>query len=194
MSDRSAPSVHVRHNIEALSVVFPPAYLLSFVIDHQDESIHGAADLPLYFRSRGMATLGLCLRTADFGEEETSVMAREIELFKRTRDALSTAAGALLTAQASPNGGPSWDIFQATASDNQSIVISAFQNDSAVRKVLFRPVGLRPRTVYEIRSVDAGSLGTATGAELMTDGIMILESPHSAAHVLVLTALPADSR
>jgi alpha-galactosidase len=29
MDDRTAPSVHVRHNLEGLSVVFPPAYLLS---------------------------------------------------------------------------------------------------------------------------------------------------------------------
>jgi hypothetical protein len=31
MDDRTAPSVHVRHNLEGLATAFPPAYLLSFV-------------------------------------------------------------------------------------------------------------------------------------------------------------------
>ena len=33
MDDRTAPSGHVRHNIQGLSALFPPAYLLSFVIN-----------------------------------------------------------------------------------------------------------------------------------------------------------------
>ncbi len=52
MDDRTAPSVHVRHNVQGLSIVFPPAYLLSFVTDHESEPLHDAPDLPLYFRSR----------------------------------------------------------------------------------------------------------------------------------------------
>ena len=40
MDDRSAPSVHVRHIVEGLGVVFPPAYLLSFVMHHDDEPIN----------------------------------------------------------------------------------------------------------------------------------------------------------
>src|SRR5207237_6367330 len=45
MDDRTAPSVHVRHNIEGLSAVFPPAYLLSFVTDQDAEPLHDAPDL-----------------------------------------------------------------------------------------------------------------------------------------------------
>ena len=66
MDDRTAPSVHVRHNIEGLSAVFPPAYLLSFVTDHDTEPLHDAPDLSLYFRSRMGGALGLCFRSDSF--------------------------------------------------------------------------------------------------------------------------------
>ena len=52
MDDRTSPASHVRHNIEGLTFAFPPAYLLSFLIDADGEPIAGAADLPLLVRSR----------------------------------------------------------------------------------------------------------------------------------------------
>ena len=52
MDDRTAPSVHVRHNVEGLSAVFPPAYLLSFLTDHEGEPLHDSPDISLYVRSR----------------------------------------------------------------------------------------------------------------------------------------------
>ena len=52
MDDRTAPSVLVRHNFEGLSSVLPPAYLLSFAVDHAGESLHQPSDLALYLRSR----------------------------------------------------------------------------------------------------------------------------------------------
>jgi hypothetical protein len=39
-----------------------------------------------------------------------------------------------------------------------------------------------------VLSVDAGVLGTATGADLMANGIDLLQSPASAAHILIVTA------
>jgi hypothetical protein len=36
--------------------------------------------------------------------------------------------------------------------------------------------------------VDIGPLGSATGAELMTNGIDVTQSPSSAAHILIVTA------
>ena len=69
MDDRTAPSVHVRHNLQGLSAVFPPAYLLSFVTDHDTEPLHDAPDLSLYFRSRMGGALGLCFRGDSFTDE-----------------------------------------------------------------------------------------------------------------------------
>ena len=53
MDDRTSPSSHVRHNLEGLTFAFPPAYLLSFLIDADGEPIAGAEDLPLLMHAAG---------------------------------------------------------------------------------------------------------------------------------------------
>ena len=97
MDDRTAPSVHVRHNVQGLGTVFPPAYLLSFVTDHDTEPLHDAPDLSLYFRSRMGGALGLCFRSDSFTEGENAGMAHEIGIYKTTRSTVSVAAASLLT-------------------------------------------------------------------------------------------------
>lgn len=186
MDDRSAPSVHVRHNIEGLSAMFPPAYLLSFVMDHEDEPLHQASDFPLYFRSRMTGVLGLSFRTGEFGESDRSQMAREIDIYTTNRDSLRAGAGTLLTPQADINGGPAWDAFQENAPGGRTSVISAFQCGAAARAIIIKPLGLQSRSTYEVRSVDGGVIGIATGAALMADGIELIESPSTAAHILIL--------
>jgi alpha-galactosidase len=186
MDDRTAPSAHVRHLLGGLSAMFPPAYLLSFVMDHEAEPLHGAADFPLYFRSRMTGILGLCFRTEEFGESDSAQMTREIEIYKTTRDALRVGTSALLTPQAAVTGGPAWDVLQTASPSGRTIVLSAIQWDSADATLTVRPVGLRRQSTYQVQSVDTGLLGTATGAELMTDGITITESPNSAAHILII--------
>jgi hypothetical protein len=44
-----------------------------------------------------------------------------------------------------------------------------------------KPTGLRASATYRVRSVD---LGEATGADLMDEGIDLVASPNSAAHIL----------
>ena len=51
-----------------------------------------------------------------------------------------------------------------------------------------RPTGLAAAMTYEVRSVDTGLLGTATGSDLMAYGIDVAQSPNSAAHILLLKA------
>jgi hypothetical protein len=63
-------------------------------------------------------------------------------------------------------------------------VIFAYQQDSAASRVTLKPQGLQRSRIYQIVSADNGLLGTATGEVLMRDGIEIVESPSSAAHVL----------
>jgi hypothetical protein len=48
------------------------------------------------------------------------------------------------------------------------------------------PTGLIPDATYEVQSVDSGTLGTASGAALMTGGIRLVQSPATAAHILLL--------
>jgi alpha-galactosidase len=190
MDDRTAPSVHVRHNIEGLSAVFPPAYLLSFVTSHKNETIHDAPDLALYFRSRMEAALGLCFLSADLSKTDVAKIAHEIDIYKAMRHTLSSSAGALLTAQARAENGPAWDVLQETAAGATHLLIHAFQSDHGVTSFNVKPVGLDQSVMYDVSSVDSGYLGTASGADLMTDGIDVLESPTTAAHTVVITAQP----
>ena len=188
MDDRTAPSVHVRHNLQGLSAVFPPAYLLSFVTDHDTEPLHDAPDLSLYFRSRMSGALGLCFREDSFTEGENASMNREIEIYKATRPTLSVAAAALLTPQASVDGGPPWDVLQESTPAHDGVIVNAVQFDAAASAFNIKPTGLDAATMYQVQSVDTGVLGTATGASLMIDGIDVLESPNTAAHILIITA------
>jgi alpha-galactosidase len=188
MDDRTAPSVHVRHNLEGLAAAFPPAYLFSFVTDHYEEPLHDAADLPLYFRSRMGGALGLCFRTGEFDRQETEQIAHEIDVYKDVRATLSVAAGALLTPQAQPSNGPDWDVLQAAAPDGDAVVVYAYQSDEGADTFTIHPADLQPDATYSVSSIDAGLLGTATGAELMATGVDVVQSPQTAAHILILTA------
>lgn len=188
MDDRTAPSVNVRHNIEGLSVLFPPAYLLSFVIEHEHEPLHDAPDLMLYLRSRMTGALGLCFRTDSFSDEERADLAGAIASYKTFRNPLRVASASLLTGQADRNDGPAWDVLQSLTVQRDRALIAAFQTDQTVGTITVRPVGLEDDTIYTVESVDAGMLGEASGAELMADGIEILRSPRSAAHLLVIRA------
>ena len=139
MDDRTAPSVHVRHNIQGLSAVFPPAYLLSFVTDHDTEPLHDAPDLSLYFRSRMGGALGLCFRGDSFTEDENASMAREIAIYKAARATIALSAGSLLTRQAAPEDGPSWDVLQESTAGRDSVVLSAVQSDTGVQTINVKP-------------------------------------------------------
>jgi alpha-galactosidase len=187
MDDRSAPSLHVRHIVEGLTAVFPPAYLLSFVMEDRDESLHQARDLALIFRSRMLGALGLSFRTGEFDDDETAAIIREIQLFKETSGKLAGASGALLSAQASGRGDPPWDVYQVS-SPHGDVMVAAFQTDPSSDSITVVPHGIVSRAVYEVRSSDA-VLGTVTGADLRADGITIVGSPISAAHWLVLTRI-----
>ena len=82
-------------------------------------------------------------------------------------------------------------MFQTTPADgNNPVVIWATQSDPAVSEIVVTPTGLRSRTLYEVRSIDSGLLGTASGATLMAEGVAVSTWPHSAAHILVLTPVP----
>ena len=107
-----------------------------------------------------------------------------------SRPLLVVAAAALLTSQAQSSGGPDWDILQATSPDGSAMVVYAYQEDEAVEKVNVRPTSLKPAATYTVNSVDVGLLGTATGAEIMANGIDVVESPVSAAHILTFTLTP----
>jgi alpha-galactosidase len=190
MSDRTAPSLHVRHNLQGLSAVFPPAYLLSFVIDHPDEPLRHAADLSLYFRSRMQGAFGLSFRNEAFSDTDLKAMAAEIEIYKGIRGTLSLASASLLSLQATRVDGPPWDLLQETVTGAEQLLLNVVRSDIGLDRVIVKPIGLQPTTTYDVRSVDAGPLGSASGADLMQNGIEVMNASVSAAHVLIVTARP----
>jgi alpha-galactosidase len=188
MDDRTAPSLHVRHNLEGLSTMLPTPYLLSFAVDHADEPLHNAPDLALYLRSRMQGALGLSVRDDQLSQADTTGLAGHIAAYKNVRGMISAAAALLLTPQVSANArGGGWDIIETWRPSDSAAIIWAFQTDPGSRSINVKPHDLNPATVYDVCSADRGKLGAATGAELMANGIDILESPISAAHLLTLT-------
>jgi alpha-galactosidase len=188
MDDRTTPSRHVRHDIQGLSVVFPPAYLLSFLTHYESEPLHDAPDMQLYIRSRMASALGLCFRSGDLSDSDSETIVREVDIYKGIRPAIASASATLLTPQAAMEDGPPWDVLQETAQGGGQVIVSAFQSDEGVERINVKPTGLAPDVDYDVESVDAGPLGTASGADLMGNGIDIVESPNTAAHILILTA------
>ncbi len=189
MDDHTAPSVRVRHNLDGLSLVFPPAYLLSFLTNLGWEPLHNSPDLALYARSRMPGVPGLSFEAAWLDDDDRSALAGEIALYKTLRSSLSQTAAALLSPQADESGGPDWEALQETSTDG-TIVIYVFDNDAGGGGTLVFPANLQPATTYRVLSADAGPLGAAAGADLMAGGIRVVRSAATGAHVLSLVPEP----
>jgi alpha-galactosidase len=193
MDDHSAPSVHVRHNLQGLSGVFPPAYLLSFVMPHEGEPITDAPDLPMYIRSRMPGTLGLCLRSVDLAEDASRKLGREIGIYKSLRGVLRNGTATLLTPQASTDAARGWDVVQVSSPDTEVSILFAFQQDDSIDDVVVMPRDLYPDRDYKVSTVDDGVLGVVPGADLMASGIGLHESTAVHAHIVILEPLPPQA-
>ncbi len=188
MDDRTSPAAHVRHNLEGLTFAFPPAYLLSFLIDADNEPVAGAADLPLLTRSRGAGILGLTYRQELLDPLTAALLAIQINEYKGYRDTIARANASLLTLQ-TPYDTSGWDVFQELSDDAATALIFGFKAETEDGRLVVRPRGLLPGIEYDVTSVDSGPLGAERGDLLMQDGIeLIHEGGASRAHVLILQA------
>jgi alpha-galactosidase len=191
MDDHTAPSSTVRHNLEGLSAVFPPWYLLSFVTNDDPEPVHGGLDLHLYARSRMPGALGLAFRTDILSDAEAATLGQAIAHYKAVRDTLTAASAVLLTDQASASaeGGPPWDVVEEVGDTGEAAVF-AFQNDPFSEAVTVRLKGLQPAVMYHVRTGEGELIASATGASLMSDGVTVEPSAGSASQLLTLTREP----
>jgi alpha-galactosidase len=187
MDDRTSPASHVRHNLEGLTLAFPPGYLLSFLIDGEGEPIAGAQDLALLTRSRAPGIFGLTYKGDLLDTDTSALLQQQIAEYKSYRAILSRSTATLLTAQA-PVDDTSWDVLQEMADDLRSGLIFGFKGNDEDGRLLIRLRGLIPDATYDVESVDAGSIGAARGEALMRDGIELVHAGGSRAHVLVLKA------
>jgi alpha-galactosidase len=189
MDDRSGPSAYVRHHFEGLSAAFPPAYLFAFVTQSDEEPLTQYADLSLYFRSRMLGTLGMSFSLIGLAGNEA--MALEIQTYKELRPTLVEATGTLLTRQAQRESGPSWDVFQSTDLHAAHVILYAFQLDGEVGMMTVRPIDLQPDATYLVEAIDFGRIGTASGNELMLDGIEVFPLHNTNAQILTLSRIGA---
>jgi alpha-galactosidase len=188
MDDESAPSPYVRHNLEGLSAIFPPEYLLSFVMNHPAEPLHGSADMAYAFRSRMPGALGMSLIGAEFDEGDHRQMRDEVALSKRVRSMVPQPRALLLTEQADTRGGSGWDAIELLAPEPGRAVIFTYTSAGAGAWMTVKPQGLAPERRYVIRSLDGTILAEATGTELMADGVQLARDTESAANVLIIEA------
>lgn len=185
VDDHTEPAVHVRHNLEGLGAIFPPAYLFSFVIDYATEPLHNAPDLPLYMTSRMPGILGLTFRVDELDDADQAAMRRQIAIYKSIRDTLSDASAVLLTDQAAEESGPPWDAVEEVIPSSGEALVFAYQNDPASASVTLQPAGLLADSDYEVTMAEGTTVGTAKGADLMS-GLTIDGAAGSASHVLIL--------
>ncbi len=186
MDDQTAPASRVRHNFQGLSVVLPPASLLSFVVP--GEWGRGETeDLSLSLRSRMPGILGSTWKALELSESDAAQITREIMIYKSLRDVLVDSSARLLSPQVAQSPGAGWDVVQELSARSGDAVIFAFDNPGSEPHVLIRPVDLRPDGLYAVSSVDFGDAGAILGSDLMEAGIEVNSSPVTRAHVLRLT-------
>jgi len=193
MDDRSLDPMHVRHNLEGLSALMPPAALLSFVFGNEWAAEPEDNDIGLSFRSRMPGILGTTWRSDDLSDETRTGVQQQIDIYRALRNGLPDASVRLLSPQIDESSWGSWDALQKSSATTGLSVLFAFENPGAPSSTTVRPLGLLPSTLYDVVSVDSGSLGRARGDELMTNGIEVFSSPGSRAHIIELRPL-ASSR
>ena len=186
MDDVTAPSSHVRHNLEGLGTIFPPAYLLSFVTNGEFESLLDGSDRTLEFRSRMPGMLGLTWRSFEFDDEDLDELAAEIATAKAIRGAVPAAAAFMLTDQARADGRGEFDAMQLFSPSARTSAVFVYASDG-LDWFTVRLKGLEPETRYLLSTVWGEELAEATGTELMTTGVEIINSSDSGAQVVLVT-------
>ena len=185
MDDRTTPAIHVRHNLEGISALFPPGYLLSFVVDDPNAPLQQSPDSLAEFRSRMPGVLGFAYRSPGLLPRIADEIGQSIRDYLLFRDILQDADAFLLSDQA-PAPAPAWDVIEELSASTGHAVLFAFQQADANDRIVVRPRGLGADATYAVRSLDAGELGSAMGADLMRDGIEIVQGNGTQAHVLIL--------
>ena len=187
MDDVTAPSSHVRHNIEGLGAVVPPSYLLSFLTNDPSEPILGAWDMPAYLRSRMPGVLGLSLQGGMMGEADREALMSEVGHYKVLRNATLDASLLLLTPQQGTPETDGWEAMQLLSRSSGNSVVYIFANPGSAESTVIRLRGLEPQTTYIVAMADGTVVGDAAGALLMADGVGVTVRPESSATVVTVT-------
>jgi hypothetical protein len=192
MDDVTTPSARVRHNFEGLATIFPPAYLLSFVMDGEIETIHDDTGRSLEFASRMPGMLGLTWRGSAFDDDEFEDIGREITVAKAVRAAVPGAAAFMLTEQVRDDGAPEGDAIQLYSPPTGISAVFVFATDS-LDMVTIRLRGLDPEMRYVIMSMRGDELAESSGAALMTAGVDVVNSSDSGSQLFLVVPRPPEA-
>ena len=187
MDDRTAPSAHVRHNLQGLGTFLPPAYLLSYLLHDAREPMHDASDLALYARSRFLGILGLSFPPGSLDERDLEKVRGEVDRWKSLRGLLQTASAQLVSPQVLGTESGPWDATLLVSPGRDSGVLYAFQNDGEVSGVSVRLRGLDRRFEYVVHSDREGEIGVMTGAALVDTGLEIFAAESTGVHTYTFT-------
>jgi alpha-galactosidase len=193
MDDRTSPSAHVRHNLQGLTTFLPPAYLLSYLIAHENEPMHDAPDLSLYAHSRMPGVFGLSFAEGDLDEGDINGIRAATDAWKAYRDVTGSASAQLLTGQVNSAAAPSWDVLAVVGQARDQAIVYAFQNDPDAETMRIQLRGLDPTSTYELRSPLTGTAGAAKGETLMTAGIELTASGDGASQLWQLSVVPPEA-
>lgn len=186
VDDVTAPATRVRHHQELLSSFVPPAALLSYVMAGENEPLSGAADMAWLARSRMLGAMGLAADLRQLPTADADDLAAYIGQYKVLRGLRGQAYAALLTRNVEVGGGgPGWDVVQHINPASGAAIVYGFRNPTGVRTIRVPLTNLRPTTTYRYWSFESGTLGRATGAVLMTNGLD-LDGSRSVAQTIIV--------
>jgi alpha-galactosidase len=190
VDDRTSPAIRVRHNLQGVSGLFPPGYLLSFVLDSPAAPLSDAVDPLTEIRSSMIGALGFGYRSTALRPWLADAVRDSIAAYAQVRDILHEADAMLLSEQAPAPDKAAWDVVETLNATTTEAVLFVFHQPGANDRVTVRPRGLEAEANYRVQSLDAGDLGVVSGRVLMEDGVDIVQGPGTQSHVLVIRRAP----
>jgi hypothetical protein len=135
---------------------------------------------------------GLTWRSGQIDDDEVELVASEIATAKAVRGAVPAAASFLLTDQARADGGGDFDAVQLYSPAARTSAVFVYASDS-LDWLTVRLKGLEAGTRYLISTVWGEELGEATGAELMTAGVDIVNTSDAGVYLVLFTPRAAEA-
>jgi hypothetical protein len=130
--------------------------------------------------------LGLTWRSFEFDDEDLDEIAAEIATAKAIRGAVPAAAAFMLTDQARADGRGEFDAMQLFSPAARTSAVFVYASDG-LDWFTVRLKGLEPETRYLLSTLWGEALAEATGTELMTTGVEIINASDSGAQVVLVT-------
>lgn len=191
MDDRTAPSRHVRNNLQGLTRIFPAPYLFSYVVDREDEPLSLRGDPLLAGRSRLLGTMGVSVDFDRIDEGGFGLINQSVKLAATLRSVQADAVTLTLTAPASQE--PEWDMVEQISVSSGRALLFAFETRPG-HPTRARLQRLGENEVYEVRSVDLGLVGRFTGRDLTDEGLYIEPARYSASQVFTIDPVSIAGR